>query len=78
LKIEQIMILITSIIAVFLTQQVGHPEWTKWACVFGMISQPFWIWSSVKAKQWGILGSSIMYTFIWGLGIYNNFFGGKI
>lgn len=73
MKIEQLVIMFTSVIAVFLTQQQWNPEWGKWACVFGMVSQPFWLMSSYRTKQWGIFASAIIYTFVWGLGLYNNF-----
>lgn len=42
----------------------------KWGFVFGLISQPFWLYSSYVNMQWGIFFLSIIYLFSWAWGIY--------
>lgn len=69
--IDQIGIMVLGVTAVWLSQAT---EWKvqRWACLFGMCSQPFWIYAAFTANQWGILFCSALYTVSWGRGIYNN------
>lgn len=69
--IEQTMIAIFGVTAVWLTQQ-GRQEWKRYACVLGLIGQPFWFYATFKAEQWGIFALSFCYTYSWGLGFWNN------
>ncbi len=46
----------------------------KWGFVLGLISQPFWIITSLINKQWGVLLLSIVYVGSWGYGIYEWFY----
>ena len=68
---EQVAIALTGTIAIWLTQQ-QREGWKRFACIFGMIGQPFWFYSAYTAEQWGILIITFFYTYSWGLGIYNN------
>ena len=54
----------------WLTQQ-SNEEWKKYAPIIGLAGEPFWIYSSYSHEQWGILGLSLIYTYIWSLGYYN-------
>lgn len=44
----------------------------RWACIFGLLGQPFWFYASWKAGQWGIFAVSILYLCAWlhGLWVY--------
>jgi len=42
----------------------------KWGFILGMISQPFWYVTAYQNHQWGIFFMNIVYTIIWGIGIY--------
>ncbi len=68
---EQIAIALTGVVAIWLTQQ-GNNEWKKYACLFGMAGQPFWVHSAYSAEQWGILVLTAFYTYSWYVGIKNN------
>jgi nicotinamide riboside transporter PnuC len=46
----------------------------KWGFVLGLISQPFWLITSILNKQWGIFILTIVYIFSWAFGIYEWFF----
>ena len=46
----------------------------KWGFVLGLLSQPFWILTSLLNKQWGIFILSLVYVFTWCLGIYEWFY----
>ena len=68
---EQFAIAITGGVAIWLTQQ-GNSNIKKYACLFGMAGQPFWIYSAYNADQLGILALSIFTTYSWCVGIKNN------
>lgn len=65
--IEQILIAFTGCVAIWL---VNDPRTArrKWASVFGLAGQPFWIASAVSAEQWGILVLTLVYTVSWAKG----------
>jgi len=54
---------------------VGRKDkYKKYGYIFGLLSQPFWLYSSFLNRQWGIFFLSIWYTFSWGNGIKNYWF----
>ena len=67
--IEQIMIALCGVSAVFLSQCERH-NLRKWASVIGLIGQPFWLIATWKAQQWGIFGLCFVYTAAWAKGFY--------
>jgi hypothetical protein len=51
---------------------VGRRErWGRWGFICGLLSQPAWLYTSVKHGQWGVVALSIWYTYAWLQGIYN-------
>ena len=53
---------------------VGRPEpWSRWGYVLGICSQPFWLWTSVSHRQWGIAVLTLWYGYSWGQGIWFRF-----
>lgn len=68
---EQIIIALTGIPAVWLTQQ-DRESWKKYACLFGLVGQPFWFYTSYVSEQWGIFVLCFFYTYVWYLGLKNN------
>lgn len=68
-SLSQIAIMIFGPTAIFL---VGRKEkWRRWGYIFGLAGQPFWIYSFISHKQWGMLAMTAFYTFSWAMGIYN-------
>lgn len=67
---DQIIIPILSLSSIYITQQKNESI-KKYACLLGMMSQPFWFYSFYHAQQWGSFVTAIGFTFVWGLGIYN-------
>lgn len=65
--LEQIGIALTGVTAIALSQDVRE-SWRKWACIFGLIGQPFWFYSSWMAEQWGIFALCFLYTLAWARG----------
>ena len=69
--IEQVGIALTGATAVWLSQD-KRELWRKYACIFGLIGQPFWFYSAWQAQQWGIFILCVLYTFSWARGFKNN------
>lgn len=70
--IVQAIIMFTGIIAIYLTQQEKRKDWKKYACIFGLISQPFFLYTTYVNNQLGMFVLSIMYTYVWCIGFKNN------
>ncbi|MDT8447413.1 MAG: hypothetical protein RRB13_11030 [bacterium] len=71
-NISQTFILVVGAAAIWL---VGRREaWKRWGYIFGMITQPFWFYTTIRAEQWGLFALSLWYTYSWGQGIYNYWF----
>lgn len=68
---EQIAIAVTGVIAIYLSQQ-SNEKLKKYACILGIIGQPFWFYSAYKAEQWGIFMLCFFYTYSWSVGLTNN------
>lgn len=69
--IEQVAIAFTGVTAIWLTQSKSA-EARRYACIFGLVGQPFWFWSAISAKQWGIVLLCCFYTVAWARGVRNN------
>tara|TARA_Y100000296_G_C4945188_1_gene143460 strand:- start:110 stop:349 length:240 start_codon:yes stop_codon:yes gene_type:complete len=41
----------------------------KYACILGLIAQPFWFYVTFIAEQWGLFALTVVYTFAWVRGI---------
>ena len=59
---EQIAIAFTGVIAIWLSQDSKESR-RKFACIFGIIGQPFWFYSAWQAEQWGIFTLCFLYTY---------------
>jgi hypothetical protein len=66
----QATILVLSGLAIWL---VGHRSASvrRWGYVAGLAGQPFWLWTTWNAGQWGLLVLSIWYTWAWTRGVIN-------
>lgn len=64
----QAMLAITGVCSVFLSQ--CQPPWARWACIFGMLGEPFWFYTASHHGQWGIMVLACWYTFCWAKGVY--------
>lgn len=65
----QVFIALFSVTAVALSQ-CESLSLRRWASVFGLVSQPFWYWTSWHAEQWGIFALSFLYTAAWTKGFW--------
>lgn len=69
MDISQICIAIFGAAAIYLVSRTDH--WKRWGYILGLCAQPFWLYSSWKAQQWGIFFLSFWYAYSWANGIYN-------
>lgn len=69
--IDQIGIALTGATAVFLSQSANERA-RRYACLFGMVGQPFWFWAAWSAQQWGVLAVTVLYTAAWGKGVWTH------
>lgn len=56
-------------LAAILLVYASNPRWARWAPIFGLLSQPFWIASAWHAEQWAIIGLAVFYVYGWCKGI---------
>lgn len=68
---EQIAIAFTGLVAIWLSQD-SRDSWRRYACLFGIVGQPFWFYSAYTNEQWGIFTLAFFYTFAWIKGIKTN------
>lgn len=74
--IAQFAIALFGVTAIFLSQSSDAKQ-RKFACLFGLISQPFWFWSAISAEQWGIFMLCCFYTVAWARGVKTNWLEAK-
>ncbi len=71
--LDQIGIALSGVIAIWLTQDKRATR-RRWACIFGMLAQPFWFYAAWKAEQWGIFAMCTLYTYAWARGLRAHWF----
>jgi hypothetical protein len=49
----------------------------RWGFAAALAGQPFWYFTTIYNRQWGILVIVVIYTFSWGIGFYRRFFRKK-
>ena len=69
MPIDQIAIALFGALAAWLSQE-RRESYSRWACIFGMLGQPFWFYTSWKAEQWGIFILSVFYIAAWMRGLW--------
>ncbi len=66
---DQFFIMVTGVVAIQLSQDQSLEKWKQYACIFGVLGQPFWFYSSYMAEQWGVFILCFFYTYAWYKGI---------
>jgi hypothetical protein len=64
-----VIIPVTSLLAVTMSVHCDNPLWRRWAPIIGMLGQPFWVYETFLAQTWGIFVLSVAYLFVWASGI---------
>lgn len=63
-------ILILSAAAMWLVSGRSRHARLGWA--LGLASQPFWLYATFEADQWGMFALAVFYTFAWANGLWNH------
>lgn len=66
--LEQIGIAVFGVAAIWLSQD-HRQKVQRWACVFGLLAQPFWFWTTYSNGQWGIFALCFLYSWAWFKGV---------
>jgi hypothetical protein len=66
--VVQLIIFATGAVAIWLSQD-ERESYRRYSCVFGLIGQPFWFYTSWQAEQWGIFVLAFCYTWAWIRGV---------
>jgi hypothetical protein len=69
--LDQYAIMVLGSLAAWLTQDT-RAAWRRWACIFGLLSQPFWFYACWRSGQAGLLLMAVIYTAIWARGLINH------
>lgn len=68
--LDQVMIPLTGLVAAWVVQDTrGHVR--RWACIIGLLGQPFWFYSTWTASQWGTFILVVGYTVSFLRGLWN-------
>ena len=74
--ITQIGIALCGVTAVYLSQDKRQSH-RRWASVFGLAGQPFWVAETIAAQQWGMLVLAALYTWSWWRGFSVHWLQGR-
>lgn len=66
--IAQSIIVTCGVASVWLSQS-PEVRSRRWAPIIGLAAQPFWMWETWVAGQWGIFALSFVYAIGWARGI---------
>lgn len=69
--IDQLAIGLCGVAAIFLSQDKRESR-RRYACLFGLASQPFWFYTTWHAQQYGIFALCFLYMFSWLRGFYGH------
>lgn len=67
--IDQLVIAVCGIGSVMLSQSRSAQR-RRFACLVGIVAQPFWMFATWTAGQWGLLLLTLVYTAAWAKGIW--------
>lgn len=65
----QAAILILSAAAMWLVS--GRSQHARFGWALGLASQPFWLYATFEAGQWGMFALAVFYSFAWANGLWN-------
>lgn len=66
--IEQTIIAMCGIASIWLANDPTESR-RRWAPIIGLVAQPFWMYATFSAEQWGIFALSFVYAAGWARGV---------
>lgn len=67
--IAQSAILIFSAVGIWL---LSCRDAGRWGWIVGLGAQPFWLWETFHAAQWGMFANAMVFTAIYARGMLNH------
>jgi len=67
--IVQSAILVLSAVGIWLLSCRGAG---RWGWIVGLAAQPFWLWETLHAAQWGMFANALVFTAIYTRGLINH------
>lgn len=64
MAVEQLLIAVCGALAAWLSQDARRDR-ARWACLFGLASQSFFLAATWRAQQWGMFALALLYTAAW-------------
>lgn len=74
--VTQIGIALFGVTAVWLSQDERDSR-RRWAPVFGLAGQPFWLIETIQHQQWGMVALCALYTLSWAKGLRGYWLTGR-
>ena len=68
-QIVQTALAILGPAAIWLSQSRSR-EFQRWACIVGLVSQPFWFLAVWESKQWGVAVVAVVCALAWLKGLW--------
>jgi hypothetical protein len=69
--LAQLVILVPSAVAVWAVARTD--KWHRRGFLFGLASEPGFLYASVTTGQWGVLLLTAWWTWYWGVGAYRRY-----
>lgn len=73
-SVVQAIILFTGALAIWFSQ-IGNDALEPWACIVGLIGQPFFLYCTYRSRQWGMFLLSVLYTGAYFAGLWHFWLG---
>lgn len=68
-QLVQIAITLLGPTAIWLSQS-RSVRFQRWACIVGLVSQPFWFWAAWDSGQWGVFVVAVVCLLAWLKGLW--------
>lgn len=67
---NQILLAAFGLLAVYMSMVSIRPTHRRWAPVVGLCGQPFWLYATITAGQWGMVALCCAYTALYARGAW--------
>lgn len=74
--IDQAIIAVCGVASIWLANDPRESR-RRWAAPIGLVAQPFWMYATFVAEQWGIFALSFVYAAGWARGVRHHWLPGR-
>ena len=68
-SLDQLAIAVLDAVAAWLSQSAHEPV-RRWACIAGLMAQPFWFYGAWQTRHWGVLALAVVFSVAWMRGLW--------